>query len=36
VVSGDGRVAGVVVELSPSGDTQIAPVGAACRKLRLC
>lgn len=36
VVSDDGRVAGVVVELSPSGDNQIAPVGAACRKIRLC
>lgn len=36
VVSGDGRVAGVVVELSPSGDNQIAPVGAACRQIRLC
>ena len=36
VVSDDGRIAGVVVELSPSGDNQIAPVGAACRKLRLC
>jgi hypothetical protein len=36
VVSDDGRVAGVVVELSPNGDNQIAPVGAACRKIRFC
>ena len=36
VVSDDGRIAGVVVELSPNGDSQIAPVGAACRKIRFC
>jgi hypothetical protein len=36
VVSDDGRVAGVVVELSPNGDSQIAPVGAACREIRFC
>lgn len=36
VVSDDGRVSGVVVELSPSGESQIAPVGAACRKIRYC
>jgi hypothetical protein len=36
VVADDGRVAGVVVELSPNGDNQIAPVGAACRQIRSC
>jgi hypothetical protein len=36
VVADDGRIAGVVVELSPNGDNQIAPVGAACRKIRFC
>lgn len=36
VVADDGRVAGVVVELSPNGDNQIAPVGAACRQIRFC
>ena len=30
VVADDGRIAGVVVELSPNGDSQVAPVGAAC------
>ena len=35
VVSEDGRVAGVVVELGENG-AQIAPLGAACRQVRYC
>jgi hypothetical protein len=36
VVADDGRIAGVVVEISPDGESQVAPVGAACRQIRYC
>lgn len=36
VIADDGRVAGVVVELRPNRDGQVAPVGAACRQVRYC
>ncbi|MBD0338962.1 MAG: trypsin-like peptidase domain-containing protein [Thermoleophilia bacterium] len=36
VVADGGRLAGVVVELRENGDAQVAPLGAACRRVRFC